>query len=264
MRDFRKELLDQRSHSDLEERNDDESDERGFQVGGYEATEIDFDRRRTGLTITATETTEGYRRQLSEDDPPPLPKDFHSFCKESQIKDRLVTGSFYNNMIWLIASLAPITYFPSGALTVGDENMSSLSKDLIKFDFSVIVDGFKLSKPILLKSHAQVVPVGQLGEGEGPFHFPLAFDETIWSEPLRITGYIHATAGRALHPDDLRGVLIRLKHVGIGEYDKSFLDYRQAQGPRYAWMTGEIFVEDGLENALTVGRDGLIRAIRIT
>ena len=47
-----------------------------------------------------------------------------------------------------------------------------------------------------------------------------------------------------------------MKHVGIGEYDKSFLGYRIAEGPRFAWLTGELFIEHGLEDALTVGRDG--------
>ena len=34
------------------------------------------------------------------------------------------------------------------------------------------------------------------------------------------------------------------------------LGYRITEGPRFAWLTGELFVEDGLENALTIGRDG--------
>ena len=70
------------------------------------------------------------------------------------------------------------------------------------------------------------------------------------------TLYGSAGTALALHPDDIRGVLIRLRHVGIGEYDKSFLGYRYAEGPRFAWLTGELFVDEGLEDALTVGRDG--------
>lgn len=256
MKDFRKEILDQKSRSDFGAENDGESEEQGFPVGGYEATVIDFDPRRTGLTITATETTEGFRRQLSEDDLVALPKDFRSFSRECRIKDRLATGSWYNRMIWQVASLAPIPYFDDDALTAEDTEMASLARDLTRFDFSVIVDGVKIYKPILLDGPAQVVPTERQGEGEGPFHFELALDETIWDAQLRVKGYLHATAGRALHPDDMRGALIRLRHVGIGEYDKSFLDYRYAEGPRFAWMTCDLFVEEGLEDALTVGRDG--------
>ena len=258
MKDFRKEMLDQKSHRDFGTEDDGESDVQGFPVGGYEATPIDFDPRKMGLTITATETTEGFRRQLAEDVPIALPKDFRSFSQESRIKDRLATGSWYNRMIWQVASLAPVPYFTNDALALKDEDsdIASLACDLAKFDFSVIVDGVKLLKPVLLDGQTQVVPTGKSGDGEGPFHFELALDKTIWDAQLRVKGYLHATAGRALHPDDLRGVLIRLKHVGIGEYDKSFLDYRYAEGPRFAWMTCELFAEEGLEDALTVGRDG--------
>ena len=256
MRDFRKEMLDQHSRRDSGSKDDGESEKPSFTVGGYEATAIDYDPRRAGLTITATETTEGFRRQLSEDDPNALPKDFRLFSQENRIKDRLATGSWYNRMIWQVASLVPIPYFKDDALTTADTKMASLACDLAKFDFSVIVDGVKLYKPALLDVQAQVVPTGKQGDGEGPSHFELALDVTIWNAQLRVKGYLHATAGRALHPDDMRGVLMRLKHVGIGEYDKSFLDYRYVEGPRFAWLTGELFVEEGLEDALTVGRDG--------
>ena len=90
----------------------------------------------------------------------------------------------------------------------------------------------------------------------GPFLFPLQLEASVWGSTLKVRGYIYASAGKALLPDDIRGVLIRLKHVGIGEYDKSFLGYRYAEGPRFAWLTGELFVQEGLEDALTVGRDG--------
>ena len=251
MKDFRKELLDQAP--DL--------DDQGFSVGGYTVEDIAFDPKREGLTITATDPTEGFRQQLAEDNPQALPMDFPTFVQSNRIKDELATGSWYNRMIWQVASLAPIPYMPNPVLpglTVpcGDEAMTSIARALEDFDFTVMVDGVRLVKPILLDGPTSQVPKGIVGHGTGPFHFSFELDETVWGAQLRVLGYLYSTAGAALHPDDIRGVLIRLKHVGIGEYDKSLLGYRYAEGPRFAWLTGELFVEEGLEDALTVGRDG--------
>ena len=43
--------------------------------------------------------------------------------------------------------------------------------------------------------------------------------------------------------------------MGIGYYDQSMLDYRSNEGPRSRWVTGEIYVHEGLEDALNVDRD---------
>jgi len=62
-----------------------------------------------------------------------------------------------------------------------------------------------------------------------------------------------------LKPDELRGILIRIKNVAIGYYDPSMLDYRYNEGPRSRWLTGEIFVDEGLEDALNIDRDSFNR-----
>lgn len=255
MKDFRQEILDQAGASSSQQDNDRDED-RGFAVGGYEATEVEFEPEEAGLTITATDPTEGFRRQLSEDDLDPLPKEFRIFSENCGIKDRLATGAWYNRMVWQVASLAPIPYMRDSVISEGDGNMAAIANALDEFDFKVIVDGVSIFKPVLVVLPAAVVPSEALGQGEGPFHFQLEYHEEVWGADLRVRGYLYGSAGSALHPDDVRGVLIRIKHVGIGEYDKSFLGYRYAEGPRFAWLTGELYVEEGLEDALTVGRDG--------
>jgi hypothetical protein len=61
--------------------------------------------------------------------------------------------------------------------------------------------------------------------------------------------------GSQIKPDELRGILIRIRNVGIGYYDPSLLDYPVNHGPRSRWVTGEIFIDQGLENTLNVDRD---------
>jgi hypothetical protein len=77
----------------------------------------------------------------------------------------------------------------------------------------------------------------------------------IYGRPLSYHGYIVVQEGSQIKPDELRGILIRVKNVGIGGYDQTFLDYRINQGPRSRWATGEVFVDEGLEDALNVDRD---------
>ena len=208
------------------------------------------------MTITATEPTEGFRRQLSEDNPAPLPARFLDFNRWSASKENLDTGPWYKRMVWQLATLVPIAYLPNSNVCEDDEAMTAVSNSLNDFDFSVIIDGVKLFKPVHLDGPTTLVRSGATTEGDGPFHFPIELDRKVWGSKVRVKGYIHGSAGSALHPTDLRGVLIRLKHVGVGEYDKSFLGYRVTEGPRFAWLTGEVFVEHGLEDALTIGRDG--------
>ena len=256
MKDFRKELLDRGVGPSLSMDRHGRPGLQSQSVGTYRVEEIPFDPKKVGLMITATEPTQGFRRQLSEDKPNPLPRDFRTFGQTTRSKDVLATGPWYDRMVWQVASLVPIPYMSAATVAHGDDGMISIAKRLEEYNFSVIVDGVKLFKPVLLDGPAREVKVGTVGEGEGPFHFSLNLDERVWGTDVKVTGYIYGSAGAALHPDAIRGVLIRLKHVGIGEYDKSLLDYRYAEGPRFSWLTGELFVEQGLEDALTVGRDG--------
>jgi len=42
-------------------------------------------------------------------------------------------------------------------------------------------------------------------------------------------------------------------------YDQTLLDYRVNQGPRSRWVTGEVYIDSGLEDALNVDRDSFNR-----
>jgi hypothetical protein len=75
------------------------------------------------------------------------------------------------------------------------------------------------------------------------------------SQPTNIA----AREGQQIKPDELRGIMIRLKNVGIGYYDQTLLDYRVNQGPRNRWITGEVFMDEGLEDALNIDRDSFNR-----
>src|SRR5207245_869148 len=56
-------------------------------------------------------------------------------------------------------------------------------------------------------------------------------------------------------PEELKGVQLRIRNVGIGKYDKSWLGYPFEEGLKFGQVTGEVYVEDGLEPALNIDRD---------
>ena len=173
MKDFRKEILDQARDPSPQPGQGEMSGTRGFPVGSYEAEEIPFEAKKAGLSITATEPTEGFRRQLIDDELRPLSKNFRVFIEWSAIKDELATGSWYNRMVWQVASLAPISYMLNSTVSDSDGGMIAIANTLKNFDFSVIMDGVRLFRPILLDGPTSEVSAGEVGKGEGPFHFPL-------------------------------------------------------------------------------------------
>jgi hypothetical protein len=61
--------------------------------------------------------------------------------------------------------------------------------------------------------------------------------------------------GQAIEPLELRGLLIRIRDVAVGPYDQTFLNYPKLEGPRFNWVSSEIYVQEGLEHALNIDRD---------
>ena len=174
MKDFRSEVLDRdQSTSSQGQAEDDPGEARNFTVGGYEFAEIPFDSDKTGLTITATDPTEGFRLQLAEDDPAPLPKHFQTFSERTSERHELATGPLYNRMVWQVASLIPVPYLSDCVVHRGHKAMTEIASVLEHFDFSVILDGVKLFKPVLLDGPTTEVRSSKKAEGEGPFSLSL-------------------------------------------------------------------------------------------
>jgi Histidine kinase-, DNA gyrase B-, and HSP90-like ATPase len=153
----------------------------------------------------------------------------------------------YWKLLWELAASCPIPYIAANALPNG--SIKNEQAQLKKYDFRLFVDGIELSKPIYLQGN----PGGYTTRRIGSQH------RRIYARDLRFHGYVVVQEGRQLQPDELRGIMIRIKNVGIGYYDPSMLDYRFNQGPRSRWVTGEIFVDDGLEDALNIDRDSFNR-----
>ena len=157
--------------------------------------------------------------------------------------------SHYDQLIWELSLLCPIEYIEKGPMP----NNKIIHKEISQikdYNFKVIADGYELRRPIKLPTSED------LAEEEKDYKiYPhISCDKKLDGSRLRFTGYIFHQRKRIL-PVELQGILIRIKGVAIGSYDRTFLHYPKAEGPMFNQISGEIYVEEGLEEALNIDRN---------
>ena len=77
----------------------------------------------------------------------------------------------------------------------------------------------------------------------------------VYRQTFKLSGYIYLQNSRAVEPMELRGLLVRIRNIAIGTYDPTLFKYPRIPAPRFNWLSGEIYVEEGLEFALNIERD---------
>lgn len=165
--------------------------------------------------------------------------------------DAELDGYYY--LLWELALLCPINYSQRGLFEQGENIRIVEGADQIKLpevtNFSVFVDGIELKRP---QSFPEPKRLGY--PSPNPKVYSVEFNEVIAGWRLRLSGYIY-TEQPHISPEEFKGVHIRIRNVGIGNYDKTWLGYPFDEGPKFGQVTGEIFVEEGLEQALNIDRD---------
>jgi len=230
----------------------DESSGKEVEVGTYDV-EKDFDLSsvRFGTTILADDVHPTFTRAFQESvgfkNFVPPPDDWARVMKAISHARSLQEFGDYWRLIWELAASCPVPYLDERA--VPRKLIEEDQEKLLSYDFKVLVDGLELRKPIDLHRNPG---------GYTTFHISPQL-QRVYGKDLRFHGYVAVQEGLQLKPDELRGILIRIKNIAIGYYDPSLLDYRINQGPRSRWVTGEIFVDEGLEDALNIDRDSFNR-----
>lgn len=232
-----------------------------LKVGTFSSETIPYQATKTGTTIFSHDLKFAFIKRLRDESAEttekqrgPVPQDFRIFYQQVVRARGLRLLGEYRSLIWGLASYCPIEYLDNGPVrrrVVAADHKERLQK----YNFRVIVDGCELRKPILLPSvRRDGVSAGDLPEFKV---FPFVIDEEVYGEKLKVLGYIYAQGGRSIQPPEIRGVELRIRDVGIGPYDRSLLDYPYVEGPRMDWISGELYAEEGLEDALTATRDSL-------
>jgi hypothetical protein len=149
----------------------------------------------------------------------------------------------YWRLLWELAAACPLPYLSAAVLP--DSLITQDHKRLKNYGFNVVIDGIDLAKPVRLQDNP----------GGYTWHLIEEQRRLVYGRNLVFHGYIVVQEGLNLRPDEFRGIMIRIKDVAVGYYDTSMLDYRINEGPRSRWLTGEIYVSEGLEDALNIDRD---------
>lgn len=232
----------------LQERIDEaEAGKDKYEVGHYECDDIQYEPSKAGVTVVATDMKKGFVQRFEAGAGKELPKDFRRALKEYTKHRSVYELEDYWKTIWELSVLCPVSYLKTGPVR-GRKAIPEMKQELETYNFNVVVDGMRLYKPVLL-------PSPDRRNGLKHRVYSIATEDEVYGQKLRLGGYIFAQDGYAVWPSELRGIILRVKNVGIGTYDKSFLDYPIAQGPRFGWISGEIYALEGLEDALNVDRD---------
>ncbi len=219
-------------------------------VGEYEidVTEEESDKHYTRVVME--KIVPGFQKQLRSKPMVDLGVTPKSFKKgdikaflASVSKDTVSEHGAYAQLIWELAVTTPVKYLPEGPIR-GAVALSDIRKRLENYNFSVFVDGVELFKPILL-------PYTSVTHKVYPnldFHAKLPS-----SRELRVRGYLYWQNTRIL-PRELQGVLVRVRNVGIGAFDPTYLGYPKHEGWKFSQLSGELYVDDGLDEAINIDR----------
>jgi len=221
-------------------------------IGTYEFDKaFEADKAKTGTLIIGDDIhptfTKAFRDSLEFEKFEKPPLDWAKCVRIASNVHSLQELGDYWRLLWELSACCPLPYISASALP--SELIAEDQRRLESYRFKVLVDGIQLAKPVHLKSNPGGYTTKKIKH----------HTQKVYGNDLSFHGYIAVQEGLQLKPDELRGILIRIKDVGIGYYDQSMLDYRVNQGPRSRWITGELFVDQGLEDALNIDRDSFNR-----
>jgi len=238
-----------------------------IKVGNWRLVRIPYDESKQGFSIYTSDIRETFRkemegsiyeedRQLMSFSLPKLHENFYAGI------DRSVRElGAYLETIWELCILCPITYSDNRKVPLDLRAFSKEHKDneykravnfinkkrseLVSYNFKVFFEGIELKRYVQLPKSRDTVP--RL--------FFVNYEGNVADRKLKYSGYIYGQT-KAIRPFELSGIQIRLRNVGIGGYDGTFLKYdKKIETIRNRWVSGEVFVEEGLEVALNIDRD---------
>jgi len=169
------------------------------------------------------------------------------------------------------ANVIPIEYLENGPISipkkteipeeyaVGFENalktIDSLKERMRKYDFKVFFNYMELRKPVIFPNESYLIKYGK-----DFCVFPIA-DRIPVTDPITkkvteiaLMGYFYYQRTRIV-PEELRGMVVRIRNVSIGGPDKDLWGYPYPGDKLYfPQVYGEVYVDEGLEEAMNIDR----------
>ncbi len=236
---------------------------RSIDVGEFSIDPIDYDPNSTGTYVIASDMRSAFVkkfRETSDSNKDPLPLRFSEFLKKIHLARSVYTLSDYWQMVWELTVACPIPYKDNGPfdwnkIEVDPElkkQLNDLQQSLNRNQFEVVIDGLSLRKP---NQYPLASFQTEKREQTTGLLLPVSEDVKVYGRSLKLSGYIYLQYSRAVEPMELRGLLVRIRNVAIGTYDPTLFAYPSVPTPRFNWLSGEIYVNAGLESALNIDRD---------
>lgn len=149
----------------------------------------------------------------------------------------------YSRTLLNVALNIPVAYHEGWLPKRELRNVRDFVDEVAALDFHVHYDGTELRKPIVLLPRDE-------SEGEDCFVRRFAFD----GKYVSARGYFYAQHG-TIKPEELQGLLIRIRQAAVGGYNSSFLDFPASEGSLIQrWISAEIWADDRLEDAMNIDR----------
>ena len=239
----------------------DDVGEQSIDVGEFMIEEIDYHPDEVGTYVIASDMRSAFVKKFRETSgKDPLPSKFSAFVKEIHRARSVKAISDYWQMVLELAVACPIPYadtepFEWDSIEADPElktRLANLQETLKTYQFEVVVDGLSLRKP-----NQYPIPSQETRGHEQTTGRLFSIDEEIevYGQPLKFSGYIYLQHSRAVEPTELRGLLVRIRNIAIGTYDPILFKFPSIPTPRFNWLSGEIYIEEGLEFALNIDRD---------
>ena len=155
--------------------------------------------------------------------------------------------NLYSQTMLKVGLNVPVRYAPDWIPSPLRRRLKHLEHDVDELKFAVRWDGTDVRKPVVL--------------GHDPDKTPhvlrrFKFD----GEHVSAKGYFFAQHG-VIEPQELNGLLIRIRNAAVGEFDSSFLGFRASEYQILKrWVSGEIWASSELEDALNIDRRTLREA----
>ena len=241
----------------------DRVEERPIDVGQFNIEPIEYNSDNTGTYVIVSDMRSAFVkkfRETSDSNKDPLPLRFSEFLKRIHLARSVKSLSDYWQMVWELSVACPIPYKDEGPfdwekIEVEPElkkQIIDLQQSLSRNQFEVVVDGLSLRKP---NQYPLASPQTEKREQTTGKLFALSKDVKVYGRPLKLSGYIYLQYSRAVEPMEVRGLLVRIRNTAIGDYDPTLFAYPSVPTPRFNWISGEIYINAGLESALNIDRD---------
>jgi hypothetical protein len=155
--------------------------------------------------------------------------------------------NLYSQTMLEVGLNVPVRYAPDWIPSPLRKRLKAMEAEVADLDFVLNWDGTDVRKPVVLGQDPNKHP-----------HVLRCFN--FQGEHVNARGYFFAQHG-VLLPQELNGLLIRIRNAAVGDYDSSFLGFRASEYQLIKrWVSGEVWASDELEEALNIDR----RTLRTT